>query len=101
MPLLWLQDNLQDEAKGCEKSKATMRTTAQISFHFDSNQPAEDFFKVLNPETKSDSRVQSSLSLEDASVFLSIEAADRNAFRSAVNSYARWVRLYEDIGGIK
>ncbi len=78
-----------------------MRPAAKISFNLDSQEKAKDIFKVLNPETKSDSRVKTNLSLGDRGVSLSIEAADRNAFRSAVNSYARWIRIYEDTGGIK
>jgi tRNA threonylcarbamoyladenosine modification (KEOPS) complex Pcc1 subunit len=101
MPLLWLQDYLQNQTQGCEKSQAKMRPAAKISFNLDSQAKAEDIFKVLNPEIKSDSRVKTHLSLGNKGVSLSIEAADRNAFRSAVNSYARWIRLYEETGGIK
>ncbi len=78
-----------------------MKAAAQTSFSLDSNQLAEDFFKILNPEAKADSRVKTSISIKDSDVFLSIEAADRNVFRSTINSYARWIRLYEEIGGIK
>ena len=78
-----------------------MRSRAQFSFTLDSERKAKDFFKVLNLESKSDSRVQTALSIKGAVLSLSIKTRDRNALRSAVNSYGRWIKLYEEIGGIR
>jgi tRNA threonylcarbamoyladenosine modification (KEOPS) complex Pcc1 subunit len=77
-----------------------MKYRSNIGFLFSSKKEAENFFKVLNPEVKSDLRVKTSMSLKDLKVDVSIMASDRNSFRSAVNSYARWTRLYEEIGGM-
>jgi tRNA threonylcarbamoyladenosine modification (KEOPS) complex Pcc1 subunit len=78
-----------------------MRSKSRVSFFLNSEKEALDLYSVLNPEIKSDSRVQTTLSRDGTTVNLTIVAIDRNAFRSAVNSYARWIRLYEEIGGIK
>ncbi len=78
-----------------------MKAVSQLTFSFETQNEAAALHRVLSPETKADSRVKTRLELRDAQVLLSINAADRNVFRSTVNSYARWIRLYEDIGGIE
>ena len=78
-----------------------MKAEAQLTFSFDNQSEAAAFHSVLSPEAKRDKRVQTKLMLKDSSVGLTIRGADRNVFRSTVNSYARWTRLYEDIGGIE
>jgi tRNA threonylcarbamoyladenosine modification (KEOPS) complex Pcc1 subunit len=78
-----------------------MRTASTLLFSFGSEKKARSLFRILDPEVKSDSRVETKLSHQGSKVRLSLSAGDRNAFRSALNSYAMWIRLYEEIGGIK
>jgi tRNA threonylcarbamoyladenosine modification (KEOPS) complex Pcc1 subunit len=100
MPILRVQDNLQDPARGCKKSQAKMTSTVEVEVTLESEKLASDLFKVLNPEVKADSRVKTSISQSKNLVSLNVFASDRTALRSTVNSYARWIRIYEEIGGI-
>ncbi|GBE17451.1 MAG TPA: hypothetical protein ENH13_04985 [Euryarchaeota archaeon] len=78
-----------------------MKPESQLTFSFETHTEAAALGSVLRPEIKSDSRVKTMLEIKDSQLLLTINATDRNAFRSTVNSYARWIRLYEDIGGIE
>ena len=78
-----------------------MKPKSHLAFSFETNTEAAALCSVLGPETKNDRRVETSLELRDTQLLLTINAADRNVFRSTINSYARWIRLYNDIGGIE
>jgi len=77
-----------------------MKTSLKISIQLDSEEKAKGLFSVLNPETRSDSRNKTELSQKDNFLLLSLSAEDRNASRAAVNSYGKWIRLYDELGGI-
>lgn len=77
-----------------------MNFTSNLSFNFLSETEACRLFNVLYPEAKSDTRATTSINLAGKSLSLKIESKDCNALRSSLNSYARWMRLYEEIGGV-
>ncbi len=78
-----------------------MKPKSRFTFSFETHNEAAALGSVLSPEVKADSRVKTMVEIKDSQLLLTINAADRNAFRSTVNSYARWIRLYDDIGGIE
>ncbi len=78
-----------------------MKLTSEFLVTPEGEEKARELYKILEPEVKSDSRAQSSLTLSLKGVALKVKALDRSAMRSAVNSYGRWIRLYEEIGGIE
>jgi tRNA threonylcarbamoyladenosine modification (KEOPS) complex Pcc1 subunit len=78
-----------------------MRSLARFKLSYESEKKAGEMFRVLNLEVKSDSRVQTQLAQKQNTVSLHIRSKDRNALRSTVNTYGRWIRLFEEIGGIE
>ncbi len=77
-----------------------MNFTSTLQLNFRSEREAFQLYNVLNPEAKSDARAATSIQHAGISLSLKIESEDCNALRSSINSYARWIRLYEEIGGV-
>jgi tRNA threonylcarbamoyladenosine modification (KEOPS) complex Pcc1 subunit len=77
-----------------------MRSNIEVEVTLESEKRARNLFKVINPEIKADSRIKTSISQSGNLVSINVIATDRNALRSTVNSYARWIKIYEEIGGI-
>jgi len=78
-----------------------MRASAHLSLRLGDEREARRLFEALRLEAKSDSRLRSKVAARGREVSIDIVAGDRAALRSAVNSYGRWIRLYEEIGGLK
>ncbi len=78
-----------------------MKIDLNIQLEMSSSENAEALYQALAPEVKSDSRVQTKISIHEDNVFLRIRANDRSAARSAASTYGRWLKLFEEIGGIK
>lgn len=77
-----------------------MSVRSKINIHLASVEEADNLYRILKPEVKSDRRAQTKLSLDKANLIIELQAMDTTVARAALNSYARWIRLYEEIGGI-
>jgi tRNA threonylcarbamoyladenosine modification (KEOPS) complex Pcc1 subunit len=70
-----------------------MNASARIRFLFAERENLITVFKALKPETQKQCtmRSSSSLSMENMSLVLEIEAKDTVALRAASNTYLRWI----------
>jgi tRNA threonylcarbamoyladenosine modification (KEOPS) complex Pcc1 subunit len=74
---------------------------ADITIKCASSQIAENFFKSLQPETKTGLTDRSTISMErdDDTLKFVINAKDITAFRATLNSYLIWTRVLTELSG--
>ncbi|MFX1513588.1 MAG: KEOPS complex subunit Pcc1 [Promethearchaeota archaeon] len=79
-----------------------MKSTCQITMHFNDNRIAQIVYQTLEPETRAIISDRSKIIAEETpknEIKLSVEASDIVAVRAVVNSYLGWVegilRIFE------
>ncbi len=77
-----------------------MIASAEMIFDFDSDEDARRVYEALKPELSSAPSDKTDVALEakGKSLVLSVSAAEKAAFRAAVSTYVRWVRIAHEIG---
>ena len=72
---------------------------AQIEVTFDSNKDAQVIFEALMPELHSapSDKADAKLEIEKNKVLVTISAEDASAFRAAINTYLRWIKVSKSL----
>jgi len=75
-----------------------MKATAVIHMNFLSDKCAGTVFKALEPEIEKPptKRYRATLTKEDETLILRIEAEDTVALRASANAYLRWISAIND-----
>jgi len=75
----------------------------QGEFQIQLEEAAHIIWKAIKPEIENSpsTRSKMKIKLEDDTIILKIESKDSTAFRAAMNSTLRWIKLAYDIKNLK
>lgn len=74
-------------------SNTAMKAYAKLRLKFQSKEELEVIFRALAPEAAKPATPRSrvSLTIDDSSLIVVIEAKDTTALRATINAYLRWI----------
>jgi KEOPS complex subunit Pcc1 len=72
---------------------------ANIEVNFDSEEDANIIFRAIGPEVRStpSDKAHTKIELEGNKLMIEISAKDAAAFRAAINTYYRWLKVSKSI----
>jgi len=76
-----------------------MKGESQIKIDFDTEQDAQSALLALKREEEFKKRSVSNISVQGSTLVIDIEAEDIVSLRATVNSYLRYLQVFESING--